>query len=74
MITLTRARSGLGSFTKRRMRDTVGRTLSTTTSASLICGVTFMTKPTGTTFWVVVKATIGAELLVPGVTCAWTVK
>jgi hypothetical protein len=65
-MTLGRARSrfGFGSFTVSMMRVTVGRTFSVTMSPSLICGVTFMMNPTGTTFCVVVKlVTPGALLL-----------
>ena len=46
---------GLGSLTKPVMREMVGRTLSETISSSLICGVTFMTKPIGTEMAVVVN-------------------
>src|SRR3954468_480834 len=52
------ASEGFGSLTKLMMRETLGLTLRSTVSLSLICGVTFMTKPTGTTFGVVVNAVV----------------
>src|SRR5262245_29896977 len=49
-------RIGLGSLTKRIRRVVDGLTFSRTVSWSLICGVTFITKPTGTVTAVVVTA------------------
>src|SRR5215831_10352666 len=49
------ARLGLGSFTKLSTFEIVGFTFSSTTLLSLICGVTFMTKPTATELGVVVN-------------------
>src|SRR5690349_15077275 len=68
----TFASSGLGSRTWSILLVTVGRTLSTTTSVSLTCGVTFITKPTGTSCGVVLMVaglvTAPLELIVAGVT------
>ncbi len=49
------ANAGLGSLTKPVTREMVGRTLRVTASSRLICGVTDMTKPTGTVCGVLVK-------------------
>ena len=49
------SRAGLGSVAWPMMRDRLGRRLSSTVSFSETCGVTFMTKPTGTECTVVVK-------------------
>src|SRR5439155_5404004 len=46
-------RSGFGSFTNRMKRVVEGFTLSRIVSLSLICGVTFITNPTGTVTGVV---------------------
>src|SRR5689334_15445856 len=68
----TRASSGFGSFTSPILLVTVGRTLSTTMSVSLTWGVTFITKPTGTSCGVVLMVaglvTAPLELMVAGVT------
>jgi len=47
-------KSGFGSATSRATLVMVGRTLSTTMSLSLICGVTLTTRPTETDCGVVV--------------------
>ncbi len=49
------ARPGVGSCTNELIRETVGFTLSSTLSASLICGVMFRTTPTGTVCGVAVN-------------------
>src|SRR5687767_9880189 len=69
-VAFTRLSSGFGSRTESIWLVTVGRTLSTTMSFSLICGVTFMTKPTGTSCGVVLM-TAGVmvfPVVDPGVT------
>ena len=64
------ASDGLGSATLPTMRDMLGRTLSSTLSASPICGVTFMMKPTATTLGVVVKVVTGATPAEPAMVVA----
>src|SRR6185503_12313454 len=73
LVTLAAARLGFGSATSPILREIVGRRLSTTVSASLICGTRLMMKPTGTEFTVVVKVVSEGALAVVWV-CAWMVK
>jgi hypothetical protein len=54
-VTPAAASDGLGSFTYLTILVIVGRMFIVTASASLIWGVTFMRKPTETSFGVVVK-------------------
>src|SRR4051812_38980351 len=63
------ASDGLGSLTKLMMRETLGLTLRSTVSVSLICGVTFMTKPTGTTLGVVVNTVDTTPVVAVEVPC-----
>ena len=67
------ASEGFGSLTLVRVREIVGRTLSSTLSFSLICGVTVMMKPTGTEFTVVSNVVIEG-LLAAAAVFAVTVK
>ena len=55
---------GFGSCTEPMMLVMVGRTLSVTTSFSLICAVRFMMRPTGTTFCVEVNVVVETLALV----------
>src|SRR5207244_13081805 len=64
LVTFAAASVGLGSGTLSMIRVTVGRMLSVTMSPSLICGVTFMMNPMGTTFCVVVKVVVDVVWLV----------
>ena len=74
LVTPAVARLGLGSGTSPILREIVGRRLSTTVSASEICGTRLMMKPTGTELSVVVKVAIPGPAAVGGDCVAWMVK
>src|SRR5262245_13104308 len=74
LVTPAFARSGFGSFTNLTIRVVVGLTFRRIVSSSLICGVTFMTIPTGTVTGVVLVAVVGAEMLVAAARLTWTLK
>ena len=65
---------GLGSLTKRVMREMVGRTFREMSPVALICGVTLMTMPTGTVSAVVSTVVTGSRLVAPGVVSASILK
>src|SRR5215831_2325161 len=66
--------AGLGSAMNLTRRVVVGLTFSRMVSSSLICGVTFMTNPTGTVIGVVLVAVVLFWLGPPGTTLTWTLK
>src|SRR5262245_38012672 len=68
------ASSGLGSFTNFTSRVVVGLTLRRIVSSSPICGVMFMTNPTGTVTGVVLVAVVAAEIVVAAARLTCTLK
>src|SRR5580765_1950860 len=66
--------AGLGSFTHLTRRVVVGLTFRRIVSSSLIWGVTFITKPTGTVTAVVLTAVVAAEIVVAAARVTCTLK
>src|SRR6267142_4611848 len=68
------ASAGFGSLTNLTRRVVVGLTFNRIVSSSLICGVTFMMKPTGTVTGVVLVAVTAFEFRFPAARLTWTLK